>query len=57
MQTKAPGEKNARRGYQTKPITRDRNPYLSPCPEGKAGRIELVHVNVADHDFQGVTEG
>jgi activator of HSP90 ATPase len=30
---------------------------LTFCPEGKAGRIELVHVNVADHDFQGVTEG
>jgi activator of HSP90 ATPase len=30
---------------------------LTFWPEGKAGRIELVHVNVADHDFQGVTEG
>ncbi len=26
-------------------------------PEGKAGRIELVHVNVADHDLEGVNEG
>ena len=26
-------------------------------PAGKKGRIELVHVNVPDHDFRGVTEG
>ena len=26
-------------------------------PEGKDGRIELVHVNVADHDFKDVTLG
>jgi len=25
--------------------------------EGKSGRIELIHINVADHDFQGVMEG
>ena len=30
---------------------------LTFWPEGDAGRIELVHANVADHDFQGVTEG
>ena len=26
-------------------------------PAGKSGRIDLVHVNVADQDVQGVTEG
>lgn len=30
---------------------------LTFWPEGNSGRIELVHVNVADHDFQGVNEG
>ena len=30
---------------------------LSFWPEGDAGRIELVQVNVADHDVQGVSEG
>ena len=28
---------------------------FSADPEG--GRIELVHVNVPDHDYEGVTEG
>ena len=30
---------------------------LSFWPAGAAGRIELVHANVADHDLAGVTEG
>jgi len=30
---------------------------LTFWPEGDAGRIDLVHVNVANHDLQGVTEG
>lgn len=30
---------------------------LTFWPEGDAGRIDLVHVNVADHDFEGVNEG
>ena len=30
---------------------------LSFRPAGPAGRIELVHANVADHDLGGVTEG
>ncbi len=30
---------------------------LTFWPEGKGARIELVHVNVADHDFAGVSEG
>jgi uncharacterized protein YndB with AHSA1/START domain len=30
---------------------------LSFWPEKGGGRIELTHVNVADHDFAGVSEG
>ena len=30
---------------------------LTFWPEGNSGRIELVQVNVADHDVQGVNEG
>ena len=30
---------------------------LSFWPEKKGGRIELTHVNVADEDFAGVSEG
>ncbi len=30
---------------------------LTFWPEGKGARIELVHANVADHDFAGVSEG
>jgi activator of HSP90 ATPase len=30
---------------------------LTFWPSGDSGRIELVHVNVADHDVQGVSEG
>jgi activator of HSP90 ATPase len=26
-------------------------------PKGKAGRIDLVHVNVPDHDYNGVNKG
>ena len=26
-------------------------------PEGKGGRIDLVHVNVPDHDYHGVNTG
>jgi activator of HSP90 ATPase len=26
-------------------------------PKGRNGRIDLVHVNVPDHDFQGVNKG
>jgi uncharacterized protein YndB with AHSA1/START domain len=26
-------------------------------PDAKGGRIHLVHVNVADHDYEGVKEG
>ncbi|WP_372521964.1 SRPBCC domain-containing protein [Sulfuricaulis sp.] len=30
---------------------------LTFWPAGEVGRIDLVHVNVADHDVPGVTEG
>lgn len=30
---------------------------LTFWPQGRGARIELVHVNVADHDFAGVSEG
>ena len=30
---------------------------LTFWPEGNSGRIELVHVNVADQDFEGVNGG
>lgn len=30
---------------------------LTFLPEGDKGRIELVHVNVADSDYEGVKEG
>jgi activator of HSP90 ATPase len=30
---------------------------LSFWPDGRGGRIELTHVNVADSDFAGVSEG
>ena len=30
---------------------------LTFWPSGDSARIELVHVNVADHDVQGVSEG
>jgi len=30
---------------------------LTFWPDEGGGRIELVHVNVADHDFAGVSEG
>jgi len=30
---------------------------LSFWPEGEKGRIELVHVNVADHDYDDVNKG
>ena len=30
---------------------------LSFWPEGNAGRVELVHVNIPDEDFAGVSQG
>lgn len=30
---------------------------LNFVPEGRGGRIDLIHLDVPDVDFQGVTEG
>ena len=30
---------------------------LSFTPEGDEGRIDLIHIDVPDHDFDGVTQG
>ncbi len=30
---------------------------LSFTPEGDAGRIDLIHLDVPDHDYDGVTQG
>lgn len=30
---------------------------LSFMPEGKQGRIDLIHLDVPDHDFEGVSKG
>jgi len=45
------------RAKHWKPEDLDSILVLTFWPEGDSGRIELVHVNVADHDFQGVNEG
>jgi len=42
-------------GWKTRDI--DSTLILTFWPEGEGARIELVHVNVADHDFAGVSEG
>jgi activator of HSP90 ATPase len=36
---------------------RDSTLILSFTPSGASGRIDLVHLDVPEHDFQGVTEG
>jgi len=42
-------------GWKARDI--DSTLILTFWPEGRGARIELVHVNVADHDFAGVSEG
>ncbi len=39
------------------PEALDSTLVLSFWPEGTGGRIELVHANVAEEDFPGVSEG
>ena len=41
-------------GFGAKDI--DSTLILTFWPQGKSGRIQLVHVNVADRDVRGVTE-
>jgi uncharacterized protein YndB with AHSA1/START domain len=45
------------RASHWKPKDLDSTLILSFWPEGRGTRIELVQVNVADHDFAGVSEG
>jgi activator of HSP90 ATPase len=45
------------RANHWKPEDLDSTLVLTFWPDAKGGRIELMHVNVADHDFEGVTEG
>ena len=45
------------RGYHWKDTDLDSVLILRFMPEGKRGRIDLVHVNVPHHDHAGVTKG
>ncbi len=45
------------RGSHWKKEDQDSILILTFWPEGENGRIELVHVNVADSDYEGVKEG
>lgn len=45
------------RASHWKPDDIDSILILTFWPAGESGRIQLVHVNVADHDAQAVTEG
>jgi activator of HSP90 ATPase len=45
------------RSTHFKPDDMDSILVLTFTPQGNSGRIDLVHVNVADQDVQGVTEG
>jgi uncharacterized protein YndB with AHSA1/START domain len=45
------------RGSHWKNSDIDSTLILTFWPEKRGTRIELVHVNVADHDFAGVSEG
>ncbi len=45
------------RSAEFKPSDRDSTLILSFTPQGEQGRIDLVHLDVPDHDYDGVTEG
>ena len=45
------------RAFHWKPEDLDSILILTFWPDRSGGRIELMHVNVADHDVEGVTEG
>jgi activator of HSP90 ATPase len=45
------------RANHWKPEDLDSTLVLTFWPDAKGGRIDLMHINVADHDFEGVTEG
>jgi activator of HSP90 ATPase len=45
------------RANHWKPQDLDSTLVLTFWPDTAGGRIDLMHVNVADHDFEGVREG
>jgi uncharacterized protein YndB with AHSA1/START domain len=45
------------RSTKFRPGDPDSTLILMFTPEGDQGRIDLVHLDVPDHDFQGVAEG
>ena len=45
------------RAFHWKPEDLDSILILTFWPDAAGGRIDLMHVNVADHDVDGVTEG
>lgn len=45
------------RSTKFEPSDSDSTLILTFTSEGDAGRVDLVHLDVPDHDFQGVTEG
>ena len=45
------------RSTQFKPDDPDSTLILSFSAEEDAGRIDLIHLDVPDHDYNGVTEG
>ena len=45
------------RGKDWKPEDLDSTLIISFLPDKEGGRIELVHVNVPEHDYEGVNEG
>ena len=45
------------RSTQFKPDDADSTLILNFRSEGGSGRIDLVHLDVPDHDYEGVTEG
>lgn len=45
------------RSAEFKPTDKDSTLILSFARHGEAGRINLVHVDVPDHDYDGVTDG
>lgn len=45
------------RSTKFRPDDADSTLILLFTPEGDQGRIDLVHLDVPEHDFQGVTDG
>lgn len=45
------------RGKDWKPEDLDSTLIISFLPDKEGGRIELVHVNVPEHDYEGANEG